>query len=316
MLIYLDNDQSFREEPAEMSADGKRRGLNENYARELMELHTLGVDGGYTQADVTEVARAFTGWSIKRPQQGELVFAFKKNRHDAGPKRILGKDFMPGRGEDEGQRVLELLATHPSTARHLGRKLCAFFVADDPPAGCVAAAERAYLDSSGDIARVVRAIAYAPSFAAAENQKKKLKTPLEFVASALRATGAAPDGSTDLAKALERLGEPILQESVPTGYPEAEPEWANSSGMLSRMSFAASLAFGRAEGVRADFSELLPNPDRPNLVGEANRALLGGTASERTLSAVERAVATERAPDKRRAVAMALLLGSPEFQRQ
>jgi uncharacterized protein (DUF1800 family) len=316
MLIYLDNAQSSREDPEEMSAEPQRRGLNENYARELLELHTLGVDGGYTQTDVTETARIFTGWSVKRPQRGELVFAFKKNRHDAGPKTVLGAEFPSGGGESEGARLLGLLAAHPSTAAHLARKLCAFFVADEPAASCVSAATRAYVESAGSIGSVVRAIANDASFFAPSSQGKKLKTPVELVASALRATRATPNGTTELSRVLERLGEPILQESVPTGYPETEPEWANSSGMLSRMSFATALAFGRVEGVSADLSTLLPNPERPDLVAEANRVLLGGAASERTLAAASRALEGERSADKRRALAVALLLGSPEFQRQ
>jgi uncharacterized protein (DUF1800 family) len=316
MLIYLDNAESFANRPHDADPKAKKFGLNENYARELLELHTLGVDGGYTQKDVTEVARILTGFSVKRPRQGELDFVFRKGRHDAGEKTVLGEVFPAGHGEDEGVRLLTLLAAHPATARHLSRKLCAFFVADEPPLGCVEAAARAYRDSGGEVRKVIRAIANDASFWYTEVRGAKLKTPLEFAASALRAIGARADGSSSLAKALQGLGEPLLEESVPTGYPDAAPEWASSGGMLARMSFATSLALGKVPGVTLASDTLLTHAADDTLVDEANRVLLSGSASARTLAAVTDALHGVKQPEKRRELTVALLLGSPEFQRQ
>jgi uncharacterized protein (DUF1800 family) len=316
MLIYLDNAESSASKPHDADPKAKKVGLNENYARELLELHTLGVDGGYSQHDVTEVARILTGFSVMRPQQGGLEFVFRKGRHDAGEKTALGETFPAGHGEDEGVRLLKLLAAHPATAKHLAQKLCALLVADEPPPSCVEAAARAYRDSNGEIRQVVRAIASDASFWSPAVRGSKLKTPLEFAASALRAIGAKPDGSSDFAKALQGLGEPLLEESVPTGYPDAAPEWASSSGMLARMSFATSLALGKVPGVTRASETLLAHAEDNTLVEEANRALLAGSASERTLDAVTRALEGVKQPERRRELTLALLLGSPEFQRQ
>jgi uncharacterized protein (DUF1800 family) len=317
MLIYLDNAQSSAKRGHDTDPKSKKGGgLNENYARELLELHTLGVDGGYTQQDVTEVARILTGFSVARPQQGEFEFVFRKARHDAGEKKALGQLFPAGHGEDEGVRLLKLLAAHPATAKHLSSKLCALFVADDPPPSCVEAATRAYRESDGEIRQVVRAIAGDESFWSDAVRGAKLKTPLEFVASSLRAIGEKPDGTSDLSRALQALGEPLLEESVPTGYPDAAPEWASSSGMLARMSFATSLALGKVPGVSHASESPLAHVEERVLVAEANRVLLGGSASAKTLDAVTAALDGIKQPDRRRELTLALLLGSPEFQRQ
>jgi uncharacterized protein (DUF1800 family) len=315
MLLYLDNAESRREPPA--GAKGRRRGLNENYARELLELHTLGVDGGYTQADVQDVARILTGWSVGRLNQGGFDFVYRKGAHDPGAKTVLGQAFPAGQGEAEGRRLLELLARHPSTAKHLARRLCARFVADEPPPSCVSAATVAYTKSDGDIRQVLRAISKDPSFWAPAARHSKLKTPLELVASAARALGAKPDGSLALSKTLNALGEPLLQERVPTGYPDSEPEWASGGGMLARMSFASELGAGSARGLEVRWDEAFPaGTDLDALLNGFAVGLLGIAPDSPTLRLVREEMSPLKDPAQRRAGALGLLLGSPEFQRQ
>ncbi len=316
MLLYLDNAESRRESGESMSA-GKRGGLNENYARELLELHTLGVDGGYTQRDVQEVARVLTGWSVTQLRGGRFEYMFKKGAHDKGEKKLLGQVFPAGRGEDEGLRLLELLGRHPATARHVATRLCARFVADQPPPSCVAAASNAFRQSDGDIKQVVRAIVKDASFWAPAARRSKLKTPLELVASTARALGAMPDGSLALSRTLEQLGEPLLQERVPTGYPDSEPEWASGGGMLARMTFATELGAGKLRGLQVPWHETLPpGADAVELSNRLGALLLGVGAGSPLLSAVREETSAIADPEQRRAAVVALLVGSPEFQRQ
>jgi uncharacterized protein (DUF1800 family) len=318
MLLYLDNAESRRER-VNMTPDARKRrgGLNENYARELLELHTLGVDGGYTQDDVQNVARILTGWSVVRINEGGFDYVFRKKNHDLREKSVLGVEFPAGRGESEGVRLLEMLAQHPATAKHLARRLCARFVADRVPESCVKAATEAYLASDGDIAQVLRAIAKDESFWSPAARASKLKTPLELLASAARALGAKPDGSLGLARTLNDLGEPLLQERVPTGYPDSEPEWASGGGMLARLTFASALGAGRAAGLEVPWDESVPSgADVNELVDRWGARLLGVAPGTRTLSVVREEVTSLEDPAQRRAAAVALLVGSPEFQRQ
>ncbi len=307
MLVYLDN--------ATNSVQG---GLNENYARELLELHTLGVAGGYDQNDVVNVARILTGWSLTRPGQPgtPLEFRFRAGRHDRGAKVVLGQGFPAGGGEGEGLRLLQWLAHRPATAHHLATKLCRRFVADDPPASCTAAAERSYLESGGEIRAVLTAIVHDQSFWSVKTRGRKLKKPLELVASALRICGARPDGTTQLAQTLRRLGEPLLEESVPTGYPETEAEWASSGGLLHRMSFASDLGLGRLEGARVELANLLPDGAVDALLARGNELFLSRGGGEQTLRAIRAELLLQPEPLERRQLAAALFLGSPEFQRQ
>jgi uncharacterized protein (DUF1800 family) len=316
MLLYLDNAESQREQ-RRVASGKRRRGLNENYARELLELHTLGVGGGYTQADVQAVARILTGWSVARMNAGGFDFVFRAGAHDRGEKLALGETFPRGQDEAEGVRLIELLAKHPATAKHLARRLCARFVADSPPETCVTAAAGAYTRTEGDIREVVRAITKDPSFWAPTARAGKLKTPLELLASAARALGARPDGSLALSKTMAALGEPLLQERVPTGYPDSEPEWASGGGMLARMSFASDLGAGKVRGLEVPWAETFPpNVDVDELVTRFGAGLLGVAPDSRTLSLIREQVRSVAAPDERRAAAIALLIGSPEFQRQ
>jgi hypothetical protein len=313
MLLYLDNAESKKQ-----VRRGKRRGgLNENYARELLELHTLGVDGGYTQADVTDVARIFTGWSVVRVNEGGFDFVFRGQAHDRQRKTVLGESFPAGEDEAEGVRLLEHLARLPATAKHLARRLCVRFVADDPPPSCIDAAAAAYAKTDGDIAQVVRAITSDASFWAESARGAKLKTPLELLASAARALGAQPDGSLALSSTMRRLGEPLLQEQVPTGYPDSEPEWASAGGMLARMSFASDLGTGKLRGLEVPWNEALPlGADLDERMTKFGCQLLGVGADSPTIRLVREELRPLQDAEQRRAAAVALLIGSPEFQRQ
>lgn len=315
MLLYLDNAQSSRERNARGARP--RSGLNENYARELLELHTLGVDGGYSQSDVRDVARILTGWSVEQLRGGRFEYAYRSKAHDRGEKRVLGELFPAGQEEQEGVRLLQLLARQPATARHLARRLCQRFVADEPPPSCIAAATQAYLRTDGDIKQVLRAILTDPAFASPQARGAKLKTPLEFLASAARAFDALPDGSIALADALEILGEPLLRESVPTGFPDSEPEWASSGAMLARLNFAGQLGLGVVPGLIVRWNETLPTyGDSGELVTLLGARLWGARPESSTLAVVREEVRAIQDPEQQRAVAVALLVGSPEFQRQ
>jgi uncharacterized protein (DUF1800 family) len=323
MLLYLDNAESRKPAAARAGAGRsvskakEQRGLNENYARELLELHTLGVDGGYSQADVTNVARIFTGWSVTRLKEGKFSYQFRPGAHDRTEKTVLGQVFPAGQGEEEGLRLLQLLAESPATAHHISGKLCARFVADEPPASCVQAASDVFLSSHGDLRQVLKALVSDASFWDASARDNKLKAPLEFVASVARAFGAVPDGSLALADTLQHLGEPLLEERVPTGYPETEPEWSGGGALLARMSFAAAFGSGKASGLAWEVEQTLPATSSvPNLVSSLNQVLFVGADSARTERVVSAQLARLEEPEARRAAAIALFVGSPDFQRQ
>ncbi len=326
MLFYLDNWESVApgsSPPFPLSA--RRRGghgvrprptgINENYARELLELHTLGVDGGYTQHDVIDVARILTGWSIERPQQGG-DFEFHGWAHDRGEKQVLGVRFEGGRDMDEGIRLLKLLANHPATMHHVSRKLCQRFVNDDPPDGCVDDAVAAWKRSSGDMREVLRSIFHGPDFWAAQNVRAKVKTPLEFVVSAARAVAAEPDTSPRLAQVVARLGEPLYSHVAPDGYPEREAAWVNSGALLDRMNAAVALAAGKLPGVTVVLDSIGSAGDADQLIGVVNDKILGGTMSENTKQVLRRQLAGISDPMQARALAVGLTIGGPEFQRQ
>ncbi len=325
MLFYLDNAQSIApgssppflaERTRQRPGQGVRTGINENYARELMELHTLGVDGGYTQQDVIAVARILTGWSIERPQLG-ADFTFREWAHDRGEKTVLGVRFPAGHGMDEGIRLLKLLANEHATMHHVSRKLCARFVADEPPDGCVDAAVDAWHRSGGDICAVLRAIFTSPDFWAPQALRVKVKTPLEFVVSAVRAAGGDPDDSPRLAQVVARLGQPLYLQSAPTGYPETQADWVNSGALLGRMNVALALAAARLPGVRIDLDALIPvTTDHAQLADAVNARLLGGTMTAHTRTVILNQLADVADPVQARALVVGLALGGPEFQRQ
>jgi len=326
MLFYLDNWESVApgtSPPFPLSArrrggQGVRpvpKGINENYARELLELHTLGVDGGYTQHDVIDVARIFTGWSIERPQQGG-DFEFHDWAHDREEKLVLGVQFEGGHDMDEGIRLLKLLANHPATMHHVSRKLCQRFVNDDPPDGCVDDAVAAWQRSSGDMREVLRAIFHGPDFWAAANVRAKVKTPLEFVVSAARAVAAEPDTSPRLAQVVARLGEPLYLHVAPDGYPEREAAWVNSGALLDRMNTAVALASGKLPGVTVGLDSIVSAGDADQLIGVVNEKILSGTMSENTKQVLRRDLAGIGDPAQARALAVGLAIGGPEFQKQ
>jgi len=295
--------------------EGMPKGTNENYARELLELHTLGVDGGYTQQDVIDVARIFTGWSIERPQQGG-DFEFHDWAHDRGEKQVLGVRFEAGHGMDEGVRLLKMLAGLPATLHHVSWKLCQRFVSDDPPDGCVDEAVAAWRRSSGDVREVLRAIFHGPDFWAPDKVRAKVKTPLEFVVSAARVVSAEPDTSPRLAQVVARLGEPLYLHVAPDGYPEREAAWVNSGALLDRMNAAVALAAGKLPGVTVVLDSIVGVGDADQVIGEVNEKILGGTMSENTKQVLRRQLADTSEPMQARALAVGLALGGPEFQRQ
>jgi len=301
-------------------------GLNENYARELMELHTLGVNGGYTQKDVTEVARVFTGWTIKDPRQGG-EFAFDERRHEPGSKVVLGQKISEN-GEKEGLKVLEMLSRHPSTARFISRKLAMRFVSDNPPDALVERMAQTFLKSDGDIRQVLRALFKSPEFWAPEAYRAKVKTPLEFVVSAIRATGLDVANAQPLAQALNRMGMPLYGMQPPTGYSMKAEAWVNSAALLNRMNFSLALAGGKLNGISFEPQNLLgerPVPeDAERALDLLSDALLSGDVSPQTRDTIRKQLTD---PEVTRQVARSggvpniglmagLLIGSPEFQRR
>ena len=251
MLFYLDNWESVAPS-TQKAAKGKQvRGLNENYARELMELHTLGVDGGYTQKDVTEVARCFTGWTIRAPREGGGFF-FNDRVHDKGEKIVLGVKIPAGGGKEDGERVLDILANHPSTAHFISRKLAERFVADDPPPELVDRMAKTFLEKKGDIRAVLETAFHSKEFLSQGAYRAKVKSPFEMVVSAVRATGADVDFTFTLANRLTQLGEPLYRKLEPTGYSNLGSEWMNSASLLARMNFALDLAQNHVPGIKVD----------------------------------------------------------------
>jgi uncharacterized protein (DUF1800 family) len=221
--------------------ENRRKGLNENYGRELMELHTLGVDGGYTQKDVTEVARAFTGWTIANPRQ-DRGFVFEPRIHDPGQKVVLGHTIKAGGGQSDGEQVLDILAKHPSTAHFIATKLVRHFVSDTPPAALVDRTAARFRETDGDLREVMRTILTSPEFLSPDARAAKVKTPFEFVASALRTTATDVDDATQYVRALQQLGMPLYMCQPPTGYADTADAWVNTGALVNRMNFALRLA--------------------------------------------------------------------------
>ncbi len=251
MLFYLDNWQSVG--PNAPQGRGKKgaRGLNENYGRELLELHTLGVDGGYTQADVTEAARCFTGWTILQPQRGG-EFVFNRRVHDEGEKTVLGVKIPAGGGISDGEKVLDIVAHHPATARFISRQLAMRFVADEPPASLVDRMAETFRKSDGDLRAVMRTMLESREFFSQGAYRTKLKSPLEVVASAVRSVNGEVDYAFPLANQVAQLGQPLYRKQEPTGYANSSKEWLNSGGLLGRMNFAQQLADNKIAGVKVD----------------------------------------------------------------
>ena len=318
MLWYLDNWMSVRdgfEMPRRRKKPPKNMptGLNENYARELLELHTVGVNAGYTQDDVREAARALSGWSLNvKPKQGEFgTFAFHPEAHDSGPKEVFGLNLSAGGGMDDGERLLDFLAWHPATAQHLARKLCIRFVSDDPPQQLVDDVAAVFTRTDGDLRETVKAIFTSKYFWSDEALAAKTKTPLEFVASSVRAIGTLDEVQPPLTKALEQLGEPLYRCNPPTGFAEHAAPWVSAGALVNRINFGLALSSNRIRGVTVSL---------PITLEEIGLQVLGQPLSEPTRAVVMHALSTEEVYGELRPIqpskAAGLLLGSPEFQRQ
>jgi uncharacterized protein (DUF1800 family) len=300
MLFYLDNVVSSAPRP---DAKGRVRGLNENYARELMELHTLGADGGYTQRDVTELARMLTGWTFdqKRLARTGETFRFDAARHDAGAKTWLGREIAPA-GQQEGEYALDVLAVHPGTARHVSRELAQYFVSDEPPPSLVDRMAATWRASRGDIRAVLATLFASREFMDAGSIGAKFKTPYQFVVSALRASGVPVANVGPLVNTMNQLGMPLYGCQTPDGYKNTQDAWLNPDALTRRIAFASALAGGRLPlaTVPADAPSAPVDPARL-------QATLAGSISPRTLGIVQ------RNPDNLRA---AMLLGSPDFMQR
>ncbi len=345
MLFYLDNAESvgpdsaaalgtpehprrgaFGRAIAQHPKKSRQNGLNENYARELMELHTLGVNGGYTQKDVTEVAKVFTGWTIEEPRKGG-GFKFAERRHEPGVKYVLGEKIKED-GEKEGERVLEMLARSPNTAKFVCGKLATRFVSDEPPQSLVDRMAETWGKKDGDIREVLRTMLNSPEFWAPEAYRAKVKTPLEFVVSAIRATGADVTDAKPLVAALNQMGMPPYGMQPPTGYSMKAETWVNSAALLSRMNFALSLGAGKLHGTQVAPEQLLkqtPASDPLAVQTTLESDLLAGDISEQTRKVIQKQfndpqILAQVNDDARRmqgeGVLEGLILGSPEFQRR
>jgi uncharacterized protein (DUF1800 family) len=311
MLQYLDNwlSQVPRDDipaaPA-LPSNVRRPGLNENYGRELMELHTLGVDGGYTQDDVLAVARAFTGWTIYDiGKYGE--FQFNPVMHDRREKIVLGHTIAAGGGERDGIQVIDILSRHPATAKFISRKLAQRFVADVPPSSLVERMAKTFTETGGDIRAVLETMLLSREFMSEGAWQTKLKSPLEMVLSAVRALDAEVTDTTALAQRISDLGQPLYGKVEPTGYSNTGEGWANSAGFLGRINFASALAAGEIQGVKVNADGLSRKADI------AAERLLGGAASPATLAVLDKSL-----DDKELSAASlaALMIGSPDFQRR
>ena len=347
MLFYLDNWQSIG--PNSKAAGGgnnkspdPKRGLNENYAREIMELHTLSVDGGYSQNDVTELAKVLTGWTIENPGQGG-GFTFDPRRHEPGDKHVLGETIHE-KGEQEGLEMLDKLASSPQTAHFIAKKLAQRFVADDPPASLVNRLTERFQESDGDIREVLHTLFTSQEFWSPQMYRAKVKTPLEFVVSAVRASGTEIGNPFPLVQVLGKMGEPLYLMQPPTGYSMRADYWINSDALLDRLNFALQMSNNQVGGVKFDAPRLLSlgvltdisSPDalgaksgNPEMRG-ADRAmsllewtLLQGDVSKQTQNLLEQRLQEQETatplmkdPSKGLATISGILLGSPEFQRR
>ncbi len=349
MLFYLDNwvsvgpdspqgiglplhpDGPYKRPPtARPNAGKKRSGLNENYGRELLELHTLSVNGGYSQRDVTETAKVFTGWTIDKPYQGG-AFKFDPRMHEPGPKFVLGHR-IKSKGEAEGTELLHKLATSPQTAHFISQKLAERFVSDDPPPALVDRLAKTFLKKKGDIREVLTALFRSPEFWDDGTYRAKVKTPLEFVASAVRSTGADVGDAVALVRQLNNMGMPLYGAQPPTGYSMKAQAWVSSSALLNRMNFALALTSGRIKDVKVDAVQLVRS-NASEAVMDSNLALsalenilLDGDVSKQTHDSIavqsrqENNITARNPAEVMRAQEVStmagLLLGSPEFQKR
>jgi len=340
ILYYLDNSSSadphafdrlklhpVRARPGEkLPPLGPKRGLNENYGRELMELHTLGVDGGYKQEDVIEVARAFTGWTIESPRENP-AFYFDERIHDPDPKRVLGKKIKGG-GIRDGEQVLDLLVKNQHTARHISLQLAEHFVSDDPPPALVARMAKTFEKSKGDIRAVMTTMIYSPEFWSRVAFRAKVKTPFELVASTTRALGADVDQPLQLAQWVSRIGEPLYQCLPPTGYSDKAATWVSTGALLNRVNFAVALTSNKVRGAQVDINSLVgadvgTNPQLA--LDRVETEFLAGQVSDTTRGTLQKEMIEPRILGAKLddpvthvnvSLITGLVLGSPEFQKR
>ena len=336
MLFYLDNFQSVSPDAnrgramrrQNLQAQRPRRGINENYARELMELHTLGVDGGYTQKDVQEIARCFTGWTIFQPRGGGVAanamageyarrtagtFFFNARVHDDGEKIVLGHKISAGGGFKDGLTVLDILAHHPSTAKFIATKLVSHFVADTPPPALIDRTAAAFTKSDGDIRETLKAIFFANEFNSPEAYRAKIKRPFELVVSAIRTLGADTNGGPGTHQWIARMGEPLYGFQTPNGYSDAAESWVNTGGLLERMNFGLALAGNRVQGTRVDLAKL-NREEKSKLIDDSLKLIVAGDISAATRETLMKQIDETNADTAPKVVG--LILGTPEFQRQ
>jgi uncharacterized protein (DUF1800 family) len=337
MLFYLDNFQSVSPnananqrrrggllQQVRQPQQQQRRGINENYARELMELHTLGVDGGYTQKDVQEVARCFTGWTIFQPRGGAAAanammgeagrrnagtFFFNARVHDDGEKTVLGHKIPAGGGIKDGLMVLDILAQHPSTAKFIATKLVRHFVSDTPPPGLVDRVAATFTKSDGDIRETLKAIFFSKEFNSTDAYRVKIKRPFELVISAIRSLGADTNGGPGTHQWIARMGEPLYGFQTPNGYSDAAESWVNTGGLPERMNFGLALANNRVQGTRVSLAK---NGEQAKVMDEYLNTLLAGDIS----AATREALLKQLEPTDPVTKVVGLILGTPEFQRQ
>ena len=338
MQFYLDNWISadpdafarIKQHPEQYRAQtgapplGGKRGLNENYGRELMELHTLGVDGGYTQHDVIEVARCFTGWTIASPKENP-EFYFDDRIHDPGEKIVLGKKIHAG-GIRDGEEVLDLLAKNPHTAHHISLQLAQYFVADAPPEPLVERMVKTWKKTNGDLREVMRTMIYSPEFWSRAAYRAKVKTPFELVASAARALGADVDQAQPLVSWSARIGEPLYQCLPPDGYSDKAQSWVSTGALLNRLNFAIALASNRIRGTAVELTPLIGDDvgaDPQKALDRVMNLFLGEGVSDTTRATLESEsndpkVTGAKLDDPIREVNLGVLsglvLGAPEFQ--
>ena len=348
MLFYLDNWRSSVRRPYPATKDkpaGVDGGLNENYARELMELHTLGVDGGYTQQDVQEVARCFSGWTIQKPNEQGL-FLYRPGLHDDGEKVVLGHKILPGGGIADGERVLDILATHPATARFIATKLARRFISDEPPPMVIDRAATVFLKTDGSIRETLRAIVTSPEFFSRASYRAKMRSPFEYVAAAMRALNAETDADRPVLDAIGRMGQPVFGRITPDGYADRADQWLSSGAMVARFNFAGALAANRIRGTKIDLAQLLSGVDeakKDTVVARFILLTISDDVSVGTRSVLEKILRSEapvsptapasnpapnvsvgfdaKTPSQRAAAPyiaelVALLIGSPEFQQR
>lgn len=313
-------------QPGQPPQPPQKRGLNENYGRELMELHTLGVDGGYTQNDVTQAAMALTGWTMRAPRR-DPEFHFEDKIHGEEPKQILGTTIHSG-GMKDGEQLLDLLVKHPSTAKFISTKLARRFVSDTPPEALVARMAQTFRETDGNIREVMKTMIYSPEFWSRGTFRAKIKKPFELVVSALRATGADIERGTPLVQWSARIGEPLYGCQPPTGYSDKADAWVNSGALLNRLNFGLVLASGKMNGAHVDVASLLGAQSSADPNAVLNRALdvlLGGQASPETRAVLEKqlndpqvlqAMFDDPVKNVDAGLITGLVLGSPEFQRR